>query len=69
MQAAVAIDLPATAEEFEAYIIGPDETIYDYHREGRFRTIGQNRILKVLAKQDSNEAKVRTAIRMGEGNP
>ncbi|WDT73989.1 MAG: ATP-binding protein [Candidatus Manganitrophus sp.] len=67
MQAAVAIDLPATAEEFEAYIIGPDETIYDYHREGRFRTIGQNRILKVLAKQDSNEAKVRTAIRMGEG--
>jgi len=65
--AEVSIDVPSQAEAFEIYLVGPDETVYDFRRETRFWTIGLDRILQTARGGESDEATVREAVQRGEG--
>lgn len=61
------VDLPSNALTFEAYLIGPDETLYDFHKETQLWSMGQRRILSTAQGMSSEEQVVRTALSAGEG--
>ncbi len=68
----ITIDIPPQPEDFEAYLIGADETLFDYHKEAQMWRFGRGRALRPSADDGdkastSEEAVVRQAIGAGEG--
>lgn len=64
----VELALPNTAERFDVFLVGPDETIYDFHRETKFWHEGLTRVLGRDESVEISEAAVLSALRSGEGS-
>lgn len=60
-------EVPGQIDGFEAYLIGPDETVYDYHRETRFWSVGQKRTFLNLRPGSHAEEIINQALLKGEG--
>lgn len=67
--AANSVELPISKDSsrLELFLIGPNDTLYDYHREGRWPTEGIASVLAADRALSSNEKIVEQAIRSGEG--
>ena len=63
----VEVGVTPSIEMFEAYLIGSNDTVYDFHRETRFWTTGQDRVLQTYTKSSIDEEDVYSAINAGEG--
>lgn len=62
----IEMSLKEPLDSLEIYLIGPDNTIYDHHREGAFHSTGHRRL---LAKEETSEpidALLQKAIASGE---
>lgn len=62
----VELELPDRVEKLDAYLIGPNNTLYDYHREALGSCEGLSRVLGP-DQSASDEAAVLQAINRGEG--
>ena len=63
----IAIGIPDDVQGFEVYLIGADGTIYDFHRETRLWVLGQERALRDLPRQGTDQGGVQSALQHGEG--
>lgn len=63
----LSIEVPEHVEGFEVYLVGLDETLYDFHRETRFWALGQKRVFGNLHRQGTEETAIHSAIQSGEG--
>jgi hypothetical protein len=63
----LSIQVAPEAEELEVYLIGPDETLYDWHHETPAWAFGQGRILHGPRVRGASEDTVLQAVSKGEG--
>lgn len=63
----VELHIAEDASRLELFLIGPDETLYDYHLEGRWPTEGIASVLSGDQTRSSDEKLVEQAIQSGEG--
>lgn len=61
------LNLPPNTARLEFFLIGSNDKLYDYHREGRWPLEGVRSVLSNENTPDSNEQLVTQAIRSGEG--
>ena len=61
------LQVPDHVEGFEVYLMGPDETVYDFHRETKLWTLGQERVLGAVPGGEGNSTIAQKAIGQGEG--
>ena len=63
----VLIDINPYADSIDIFLVGPDNTLYDYRRESRFQHATHSRILKPLRDETSTSEVVLKSISSGEG--
>lgn len=61
------ISVPDQVEGWELYLLGKDGTVYDFHRETKLWTLGQERVLGVAPGGEEHLVIVQKAIQQGEG--
>lgn len=61
------LSLPEEVRRLELFLLGPSETLYDYHREGRWPLEGTTSVLTVEKPNTSDEKIIQQAIKSGEG--
>lgn len=60
-------DIPATAESVYIYLIGRDETVYDYYQETNYWTYGKRRIIGVVDNSNNGlQEIISEALKNGE---
>ncbi len=60
--------VPFDSEAVELYLVGSDGEVYDWHKESRLWSRGQERILRIADETSVGEAAILRAIRTGEGD-
>ena len=63
----IEIDLPSHFESLELCLMGPDDIVYDFHKETRLWASGKKRILFTQITHSEDEDIVNHALNMGEG--
>jgi len=62
----VKLEIPENIEKFEAFLIGSDESLYDYHRETRMWWEGISRVIGQGDAPGSTIVAIQNALRSGE---
>ena len=63
----VSLKVPEFAEDLEIYLIGEDETLYDYRKESRFWTMGHPRVIQHTTKKEESDI-IKESLNTGECN-
>jgi hypothetical protein len=61
------LSLPEDVHRLELFLLGPSESLYDYHREGRWPLEGTTSVLTIEKPITSDEKIIQQAIKSGEG--
>ncbi|MHB8698687.1 MAG: AlbA family DNA-binding domain-containing protein [Sulfuricaulis sp.] len=61
------VPLPEEVRRLELFLLGPSETLYDFHREGRWPLEGTTSLLTAEKAITSDEKIIQEAIKSGEG--
>lgn len=62
----VEIKLEGKPDSIELYLMGPDNTVYDFQREALFHSTSHRRVLIALTSREPDDAIVEKAINTGE---
>lgn len=63
----VEIEMPPEPQSLELWLIGSDNTVYDFHQESRYRSAGQKRFLVSEYEEKDDVKVIQEAVKKGEG--